>query len=214
MLTRMIVFMCLGTLVLFGLHYYVYARLVRYLTLGVSEQRLLKLLLGTLFSLLWLSMPFSRLLRLPLIQPLLYAMYVWLGVLILSAVVLASGDLLRLFMASTAKLQSPDIDRRAFFERMLGWGSLGFTGALTVVGLLREFLGAGTLFAQASNLLGPSFAFLEMKLPGYGGALLMILPPGGFALLGFLLAGKRAMERRAEARASARGRGLATPSAA
>ena len=91
---------------------------------------------------------------------------------------------------------------------------LGFTGALTVVGLLREFLGAGTLFAQASNLLGPSFAFLEMKLPGYGGALLMILPPGGFALLGFLLAGKRAMERRAEARASARGRGLATPSAA
>ena len=32
------------------------------------------------------------------------------------------------------------------------------------MGLLREFLGAGTLFAQASNLLGPSFAFLETKL--------------------------------------------------
>ena len=77
---------------------------------------------------------------------------------------------------------------------------LGFTGALTVIGLLREFLGAGTLFAQASNLLGPSFAFLEMKLPGYGGALLAILPPGGFALLGFLLAGKTAMERRMKAR--------------
>ena len=91
---------------------------------------------------------------------------------------------------------------------------LGFTGALTAMGLLRELLGAGTLFAQASNLLGPSFAFLEMKLPGYGGALLMILPPGGFALLGFLLAGKRAMERRAEAGASAQDGGLATPSAA
>ena len=91
---------------------------------------------------------------------------------------------------------------------------LGFTGALTVVGLLRELLGAGTLFAQASNLLGPSFAFLEMKLPGYGGALLMILPPGGFALLGFLLAGKRAMERRAESRAAARAPGLAEASAA
>lgn len=73
---------------------------------------------------------------------------------------------------------------------------LGFTGALTFIGLIREFLGAGTLFAQASNLLGPSFAFLEMKLPGYGGALLMILPPGGFAVLGFLLAGKRVLERR------------------
>ena len=77
---------------------------------------------------------------------------------------------------------------------------LGFTGALTVMGLIREFLGAGTLFAQASSLLGPSFAFLEMKLPGYGGALLMILPPGGFAILGFLLAGKRALEQRAAAR--------------
>jgi len=36
---------------------------------------------------------------------------------------------------------------------------LGFTGALTFIGLIREFLGSGTLFAQASNLLGPSFAF-------------------------------------------------------
>ena len=80
---------------------------------------------------------------------------------------------------------------------------LGFTGALTMIGLIREFLGSGTLFAQASNLLGPSFAFLEMKIPGYGGALLMILPPGGFAVLGFLLAGKRVMESRIEERARA-----------
>lgn len=83
---------------------------------------------------------------------------------------------------------------------------LGFTGALTVIGLIREFFGSGTLFSNASNLLGPSFAFLEMKLPGYGGALLMILPPGGFAILGFLLAGKRAMEAR-----QARNAGKAAP---
>ena len=80
---------------------------------------------------------------------------------------------------------------------------LGFTGALTMIGLIREFLGSGTLFAQASNLLGPAFAFLEVKIPGYGGALLMILPPGGFAVLGFLLAGKRVMESRIEERARA-----------
>ncbi|MBL8487758.1 MAG: electron transport complex subunit E [Rhodocyclaceae bacterium] len=76
---------------------------------------------------------------------------------------------------------------------------LGFTGALTCIGLIREFLGAGTLFAQASQLLGPSFAFLEMRLPGYDGALLMILPPGGFAVLGFLLAARRAAEARRRA---------------
>jgi len=80
---------------------------------------------------------------------------------------------------------------------------LGFTGALTLIGLIREFLGSGTLFAQASNLLGPSFAFLEVQVPGYGGALLMILPPGAFAVLGFLLAGKRVLDARLEARSAA-----------
>jgi electron transport complex protein RnfE len=79
---------------------------------------------------------------------------------------------------------------------------LGFTGALTLIGLIREFLGSGTLFAQASQLLGPGFAFLEVQVPGYGGALLMILPPGAFAVLGFLLAGKRVMESRQAAKAA------------
>jgi electron transport complex protein RnfE len=78
---------------------------------------------------------------------------------------------------------------------------LGFTFALTVIGLIREFLGSGTLFSQASSLLGPGFAFLEMKIPAYDGALLMILPPGGFAVLGFLLAAKRAAELKRERRA-------------
>ena len=69
---------------------------------------------------------------------------------------------------------------------------LGFTLALTVIGLIREILGSGTVFAQASALLGSAFAFLELRLPAWNGALLMILPPGGFAVLGFLLAAKRA----------------------
>jgi electron transport complex protein RnfE len=81
---------------------------------------------------------------------------------------------------------------------------LGFTGALVLLGLVREFLGAGTLFAQASQLLGPAFAFLEVKVQGYGGALLMILPPGAFAALGFLLAGKRIIDRKLAERESAR----------
>ncbi|RTL49343.1 MAG: electron transport complex subunit E [Rhodocyclaceae bacterium] len=69
---------------------------------------------------------------------------------------------------------------------------LGFTVALTLIGLIRELLGAGTLFSQASLLLGPSFKFLEMTVVhDYGGFLMMILPPGGFLVLGCLLAAKR-----------------------
>jgi electron transport complex protein RnfE len=80
---------------------------------------------------------------------------------------------------------------------------LGFTFALTFIGLVRELLGSGTLFAQASSLLGPGFAFLETKVPAWDGALLMILPPGGFAVLGLLLAAKRYFELKRERRARA-----------
>lgn len=74
---------------------------------------------------------------------------------------------------------------------------LGFTAALTVVGLVRELIGSGTLFSQASLLLGPAFSFLEIKvIPNYPGVLMMILPPGGFLVLGCLLVAKRLIDQR------------------
>jgi electron transport complex protein RnfE len=84
------------------------------------------------------------------------------------------------------------------------WMGLGFTVALTLIGLIRELIGVGTLFSQASLLLGPSFAFMEMTvLPNYGGVLMMVLPPAGFLVLGFLLAGKRLVDGRLAARTPA-----------
>jgi Na+-translocating ferredoxin:NAD+ oxidoreductase subunit E len=81
---------------------------------------------------------------------------------------------------------------------------LGFTLALTIMGLLRELIGAGTLFAQASLLLGPSFSFLEVKvIPNYSGVLMMILPPGGFLVLGILLSVKRMLDKHFAKRACA-----------
>jgi electron transport complex protein RnfE len=82
---------------------------------------------------------------------------------------------------------------------------LGFTLVLVLIGAVREIIGSGTLFANASLLLGPQFGFLETVLfPDYKGFLLLILPPGGFIVLGFLIALKNiidtARERRAEKR--------------
>ena len=82
---------------------------------------------------------------------------------------------------------------------------VGFTFALVVLGAVREILGAGTLFANASLLLGETFSFLELTLiPDYGGFLLFILPPGGFLALGFLLAGKRLLDQRIDRAREAR----------
>jgi len=52
---------------------------------------------------------------------------------------------------------------------------LGFTWALTLVGLVRELLGTGCIFGH--SLIG-----------GADGMLLFILPPGGFICLGLLMA--------------------------
>ncbi|MDY0011971.1 MAG: electron transport complex subunit E [Rhodocyclaceae bacterium] len=81
---------------------------------------------------------------------------------------------------------------------------LGFTLALTVIGGIREVLGSGTLFANAHLLLGPAFTFLEVELPSAGsGALLMILPPGGFLVLAGILVAKRLFDERMAARKAA-----------
>ena len=73
---------------------------------------------------------------------------------------------------------------------------LGFTLGLVLVGGCREILGSGTLFSGASLLLGPHFQFMELTLlPGYRGFLLMMLPPGGFIMMGLLLGAIRLAKR-------------------
>ncbi len=75
---------------------------------------------------------------------------------------------------------------------------IGFTIALTCIGAVREISGSGTLFADASLLLGPAFKFMEMRLlPADTGMLMMVLPPGGFLVTGLLVVCKRMLDVRA-----------------
>jgi electron transport complex protein RnfE len=75
---------------------------------------------------------------------------------------------------------------------------LGFTFALTAIGAVREIVGQGTLFADASLLLGPAFQFMELRLlPEQTGVLMMLLPPGGFLVTGLLVVVKRMIDVRA-----------------
>ncbi len=86
---------------------------------------------------------------------------------------------------------------------------IGLTWALVAIGGFREILGSGTLFANADLLLGERFGFLEITLiPDYPGFLILLLPPGGFIAVGFLLVLKRWIDRKVETRAQ-----KATPAA-
>ncbi len=79
---------------------------------------------------------------------------------------------------------------------------LGFTGVLVVLGGMRELAGNGTFFAKANLMFGDAARHLLVHvIPNYDGFLLAILPPGAFLGLGFLIAFKNLIDRRAQRRA-------------
>ncbi|MCG7901365.1 MAG: electron transport complex subunit E [Candidatus Thiodiazotropha lotti] len=74
---------------------------------------------------------------------------------------------------------------------------IGFTFAMVLLGAAREILGSGTLFNNAAQLLGSWAQLIEITLiDDYKGFLLIILPPGGFLVMGFILAMKRLVDRK------------------
>ncbi|EEP97460.1 Electron transport complex protein rnfE [Yersinia aldovae ATCC 35236] len=78
---------------------------------------------------------------------------------------------------------------------------LGATGALFVLGSLREILGNGTLFDGADMLLGDWAKVLRIDVLHLDSPfLLAMLPPGAFIGLGLLLAGKYVIDEKIKAR--------------
>lgn len=72
---------------------------------------------------------------------------------------------------------------------------VGFSLALVVLGALREIIGNGSLFADASLLFGSFGAGLTINLSNYQGNLLAILPPGAFIGLGLIIAFKNYIQQ-------------------
>ncbi|MDZ7670723.1 MAG: electron transport complex subunit RsxE [Gammaproteobacteria bacterium] len=70
----------------------------------------------------------------------------------------------------------------------------GFAAALLLLGMVRELLGQGSLFAGMELLFGPQAAAWRLDIAGDGGGLLLAtLPPGAFIIAGLLLAAGNAI---------------------
>ena len=90
------------------------------------------------------------------------------------------------------------LDRAAVDGLAMG---IGFTLVLVTLGGLRELLGQGTLFSQAHLMFGEmGRGFVVSVGEDFKGALLAILPPGAFLGLGFLIALKNLIDKKAEQR--------------
>jgi electron transport complex protein RnfE len=86
------------------------------------------------------------------------------------------------------------IKQSSFDGLMMG---LGFLAVLVVLGAIREVLGQGTLFDGANLLLGQWATGLRVEIyPLDSQFLLMILPPGAFIAMGFLIAGKNIIDHK------------------
>lgn len=78
---------------------------------------------------------------------------------------------------------------------------LGATGAMFVLGSLRELIGNGTLFDGADMLLGGWAKVLRIEVVHFDSPfLLAMLPPGAFIGLGLMLATKYVIDEKMKAR--------------
>ncbi|GGI94121.1 electron transport complex subunit E [Halopseudomonas pertucinogena] len=81
---------------------------------------------------------------------------------------------------------------------------LGFALVLLVLGMLRELVGQGTLFANMHLLLGPvAKGWTWVLFPDYKEVLFVILPPGAFLFMGLLIALKNLIDSHIKARQAA-----------
>ena len=86
------------------------------------------------------------------------------------------------------------IKRAALDGFMMG---LGFTLVLIALGAIREIIGSGTLFADASLMFGDIAKDWYIKpFEEYQGFLLAILPPGAFLVMGLLIAVKNVVDKK------------------
>lgn len=92
------------------------------------------------------------------------ALSIYLALIVVFAIILARAEV---FAAKNTVVPS-------FFDG-LGMGA-GFAGAMLLIGAIRELFGAGTI--AGFQVMGAS----------YNPALIMVLPPGGFILIGVMIA--------------------------
>lgn len=76
---------------------------------------------------------------------------------------------------------------------------VGFVWVIGLLGLIREFIGQGTLFSGI-EMIFPNAHAIQVLPESYPGFLIAILPPGAFFVLGFMIAGRNWLEARANAR--------------
>lgn len=80
---------------------------------------------------------------------------------------------------------------------------VGFVWVIGLLGLIREFIGQGTVFSGIEMIV-PGLSAIQVLPEDYPGFLVALLPPGAFFVLGLMIAGRNWLDARANERARRR----------
>ena len=130
-------FVAVALLLLTGMHYYVWARLVRDPQLPPGTARLITALLATMALVLPATLVLSRTRGAP--RPMVWIAFLWMGVVFLLSAFLGLADAGRALAWVARKLASPDTpadpERRVLLARALAVGVGGVVAGLSAVGV-------------------------------------------------------------------------------
>lgn len=145
-LVSLAVFLSIAVLILGGMHYYLWARLVRDTGLPEPWRRVATVLLGVAAVTIPAAMIVSRLTGNALARVLPWVAFVWLGVAFLLFAVLLAVDLLRYAATGAAQLRDwlasaedppPDPERRRFVARAAAGATLAVVATAAGAGVRR-----------------------------------------------------------------------------
>ncbi|HVM33482.1 MAG TPA: metallophosphoesterase [bacterium] len=138
------IFFFIFLLVMFGLHYYLWARLVRDTDLRMPWRALATSAIILLGLLIPLSFTLIRTAPRSVAGPLSWVVYLWMGAAFFLVVLLALGDLARLPVKFADLLSGAPVDeeRRRFLNLLIAGTALWGSGALSLVGLFGATAGA------------------------------------------------------------------------
>ena len=136
-------FIAISLLLLGGMHYYVWARLVRDPQLPPGAARLAGALIGTMALVLPATLILSRTRGAP--RPLVWGAFLWMGVVFLLFAFLGLADAGRVVAWATRKLALPETpanpERRVLLARALAVGVGGVVAGLSAVGVRSAIAG-------------------------------------------------------------------------
>jgi predicted MPP superfamily phosphohydrolase len=136
-------FVAVALLLLGGMHYYVWARLVRDPQLPAGTARLATSLVATMALVLPATLVLSRTRGAP--RPLVWIAFLWMGVVFLLSAFLGLADAGRVLAWVARKLASPDAPadpaRRVLLARALAVGVGGVVAGLSAVGVRSALAG-------------------------------------------------------------------------